>query len=84
MAVLYVIVVLGGPYAEAYCIANDFEQAQGRVFQAIVRITAATRWRSIPAAAALARPRRRGAGPGPALVRHRTGSAARSIIRQGR
>jgi phage terminase large subunit-like protein len=38
MAALYVILALGGPYAEGYCVANDFEQAQGRVFQAIVRI----------------------------------------------
>jgi hypothetical protein len=26
MAVLYVVVVLGGPYAGGYCVANDFEQ----------------------------------------------------------
>jgi Tfp pilus assembly major pilin PilA len=25
MIVIYVIVVLGGPYAEGYCVANDFE-----------------------------------------------------------
>src|SRR6516225_11302762 len=31
---LYVIVGIGGPYAEGYCLANDYEQAQGRVFQA--------------------------------------------------
>ena len=42
MATLYVIVCLGGPYGEAYCVANDFEQAQGRVFQAIVRIIEAS------------------------------------------
>jgi phage terminase large subunit-like protein len=42
MIVIYVIVVLGGPYAEAYCVANDFEQAQGRVFQAITRIIEAS------------------------------------------
>jgi phage terminase large subunit-like protein len=35
---IYVIVALGGRYAEAYCAANDFEQSQGRVFQAISRI----------------------------------------------
>ncbi len=35
---LYVVIVLGGRYSEGYCIANDFEQAQSRVFQAIVRI----------------------------------------------
>ena len=42
MATIYVIVCLGGPYAEAYCVANDFEQAQGRVFQAITRIVEAS------------------------------------------
>jgi phage terminase large subunit-like protein len=42
MAVLYVIVCLGGPYAEAYCVANDFEQAASRVFQAISRIIEAS------------------------------------------
>lgn len=30
--------LLGGPFAEGYCAANDLEQAQGRVFQAIRRI----------------------------------------------
>jgi hypothetical protein len=38
MAMLYVIIVLAGPYGEGYCCANDFEQAQGRVFAAISRI----------------------------------------------
>ncbi len=38
MAVIYVVVVLGGPYAEGIVCANDFEQAQSRVFQAIARI----------------------------------------------
>jgi len=38
MAMLYVIIVLAGPYGEGYCCANDFEQAQGRVFAAITRI----------------------------------------------
>jgi phage terminase large subunit-like protein len=42
MAVIYVVVVLGGPYAEGYCVANDFEQAQGRVFQAVSRIIEAS------------------------------------------
>ncbi|MHB8382707.1 MAG: terminase TerL endonuclease subunit [Candidatus Binataceae bacterium] len=42
MATLFVIVALGGPYAEAYCVANDFDQAQGRVFQAIARIIEAS------------------------------------------
>ncbi len=38
MVMLYVIVCLGGPYAEGYCVANDLDQAQGRVFQAAARI----------------------------------------------
>ncbi len=38
MAALYTILCLGGPYAEGYIIANDFEQAQSRVFQAAVRM----------------------------------------------
>lgn len=42
MIVLYVIVCLGGRYAEAYCIANDQEQASSRVFQAIARIIEAS------------------------------------------
>jgi phage terminase large subunit-like protein len=42
IATIYVMVCLGGPYAEAYCVANDFEQAQGRVFQAIARIIEAS------------------------------------------
>jgi phage terminase large subunit-like protein len=42
MAMLYVIVCLGGPFAEAYCCANDFEQSSSRVFQAIVRIIQAS------------------------------------------
>ncbi|MBF6570424.1 MAG: hypothetical protein IVW54_16280 [Candidatus Binataceae bacterium] len=42
MAMLYVIVALGGPFAEGYCAANDFDQAQGRVFQAICRIIEAS------------------------------------------
>jgi hypothetical protein len=32
MAMFYVIVCIGGPYAEGYCVANDFEQASSRVF----------------------------------------------------
>jgi phage terminase large subunit-like protein len=36
--VLYVVRVLGGRFAEGYCVANDFDQAAGRVFQAAVRI----------------------------------------------
>jgi hypothetical protein len=42
MLTIYVIVVLGGPYAEGYCVANDFEQAASRVFQAICRIIEAS------------------------------------------
>jgi phage terminase large subunit-like protein len=42
MIVIYVIVVLGGPYAEGYCVANDFEQAQSRVFQPVTRIIEAS------------------------------------------
>jgi hypothetical protein len=38
MCQIYVVVALGGPYAEGYCVANDFEQAQGRVFQSVARI----------------------------------------------
>jgi hypothetical protein len=33
MIAIYVAVVLGGPYAEVYCLANDYEQAASRVFQ---------------------------------------------------
>lgn len=36
--VLYVTLVLGGPYAEAYILSNDEEQARSRVFEAIVRL----------------------------------------------
>jgi hypothetical protein len=42
MIVLYVIIALAGQNGEAYCVANDFEQAAGRVFQAIVRILRAS------------------------------------------
>ena len=42
MALIYVVMVLGGPFAEGYCVANDFEQAQGRVFQAASRIIEAS------------------------------------------
>jgi phage terminase large subunit-like protein len=34
--------IFGGPYAEGYCIANDLEQAQGRVFAACRRIVEAS------------------------------------------
>ena len=36
--VLTTTCLFGGRYAEGYCIANDLEQAQGRVFQSIKRI----------------------------------------------
>lgn len=42
MVVLYVVCVLGGKFAEGICVANDLEQAQGRVFQAIARIVEAS------------------------------------------
>ncbi len=42
MIVLHVVRMLGGMYAEAYCIANDLEQSQGRVFTAIRRIVEAS------------------------------------------
>jgi phage terminase large subunit-like protein len=35
---LTMCLIFGGQYAEGYCVANDLEQAQGRVFQAIKRI----------------------------------------------
>jgi phage terminase large subunit-like protein len=38
MIAIYVAVVLVGPYAEVYCLANDYEQAASRVFQAAARI----------------------------------------------
>ena len=42
VVLLYVVRVLGGKYAEGYCVANDFDQAAGRVFQAVVRIIEAS------------------------------------------
>jgi phage terminase large subunit-like protein len=39
---LYVVFVLGGRYAEGYCVANDLDQAEGRVFHAMVRILEAS------------------------------------------
>ncbi len=42
MAMIYVILVLAGRYGEGYCVANDLEQAQGHVFQAIERIIKAS------------------------------------------
>ncbi|MGH2749351.1 MAG: terminase large subunit domain-containing protein [Actinomycetota bacterium] len=42
MIVLFVTVVLGGPFAEGYVLANDEEQARSRVFTAISRIIEAS------------------------------------------
>lgn len=42
MVILYVVIALGGPYAEAIIAANDLEQAQGRVFEACRRIVLAS------------------------------------------
>jgi len=39
---IYVAAVIGGPFAEVYCLANDYEQASSRVFQACVRIITAS------------------------------------------
>jgi phage terminase large subunit-like protein len=42
MWMLYIVIVHGGLFAEGYCCANSFEQAQGRVFAALVRIVEAS------------------------------------------
>jgi phage terminase large subunit-like protein len=42
MHLLTTVLVYGGPFAEAYAVANDFEQAQGRVFEACRRIVEAS------------------------------------------
>ncbi len=42
LALLYVVRVIGGRFAEAYCVANDFDQAQGRVFRAAAKIVEAS------------------------------------------
>jgi hypothetical protein len=42
MMCLYAVIVLGGSFAEAFILANDFEQSQGRVFTAICRIIEAS------------------------------------------
>jgi hypothetical protein len=39
--VLYVVLVIGGPFAEGYCLSNDLEQSIGRVFEAILRLVKA-------------------------------------------
>ena len=38
MHLLVTALIFGGRYAEGYALANDFEQAQGRVFAAVKRI----------------------------------------------
>ena len=42
MILIYVVLVHGGGHTEGYCVANDLEQAQGRVFQAACRIVEAS------------------------------------------
>ena len=45
LAAIYVITILllfGGPYPEAICAANDYDQSVGRVFAAIRRIIEAS------------------------------------------
>ena len=42
MAAIYIAVAIGGPFAEVYCLANDYEQATSRVFQAAARIIEAS------------------------------------------
>lgn len=42
LGLLYVVRVVGGRNAEGYCVANDFDQAQGRVFAACVKIIEAS------------------------------------------
>jgi phage terminase large subunit-like protein len=41
-SILTTTLILGGRFAEGYCVANDLEQAQGRVFQAVRRIVEAS------------------------------------------
>ena len=42
LVVLVVLLLFGGPYAEAYCVANDYQQAQDRVFAVCSRIVEAS------------------------------------------
>lgn len=42
MHLLLTTLVYGGPFAEGYCLANDLEQARGRVFEACRRIVEAS------------------------------------------
>jgi hypothetical protein len=46
MLVLYTTLIMGGRYSEALVVANDLEQAQGRVFAAIRRIVELCPWLS--------------------------------------
>src|SRR5208282_1234390 len=41
-AMIYAIVVIGGAFAEGFCVANDMEQSRGRVFMQICRIIEAS------------------------------------------
>src|SRR5208282_2471573 len=38
LCMLYTVICLGGRYAEAYVIANDYDQSQSRIFTAAARI----------------------------------------------
>lgn len=42
LALIYLVRVAGGRYAEGYCVANDLEQATGRVFRQVKRIITAS------------------------------------------
>jgi len=42
MAAIYVALVIGGRFAEVYCLSNDFEQSVGRVFASATRIIEAS------------------------------------------
>ena len=42
MLLITTALVYGGPFAEAYCVANDLEQAQGCVFAAVRRVVEAS------------------------------------------
>jgi len=42
MAAIYVAAVIGGAYAEVYCLSNDYEQSVGRVFEQARRIIEAS------------------------------------------
>ena len=43
IVMLAMVLLFGGRFAEGYCVANDFEQAQSRVFAMIKRIVEASR-----------------------------------------